>query len=304
MGRYAVLDSDPEGMLAFAALARARGVRGAAQALGVPRSTLSRRLAELERRFGVALVARSSRRFELTEMGKRFAEHCERLEGLLAEAEDVLRRGAHEPTGKLRIDAAPVLGEEVLPEILDELLRRHPKLELSARLSADYSDLRRGQVDVALRAWPLDDASDLYALRLGTSVTGCYASPGYLRARGAPARPRDLAGHECILVGSATPVVWSFTGTRHEQRVPVHGRVRVDSFRVARGLAVRGAGILRVARLFAEAQVASGELVHVLERYWHETPLYAVHGGGQPPAPKVRALLDVARDVVGRVVGR
>jgi len=216
-------------MLVFAAVARARGVRGAASALGTPRSTVSRRLAALEADLGAPLVVRTNRRFELTELGAALASRCERLEELLKDTDDFARRATDEPSGTLRIDAAPVLGEEVLPEIVDELLRRHPQLSVRVRLSADYTDLRRGAVDVALRAWSLEDATDLFATRLGSSTTGCWASPAYLEARGTPRAPKDLASHECILVGEATTGTWTFGAGARQERVEVGGRARSRS---------------------------------------------------------------------------
>ncbi len=293
---------DPQGMLVFAALSRARGVRGAAALLGVPRSTVSRRLAMLEASVGAPLVTRTNRRFELTELGVAFALRCERLEELMRESEELVSRASAEPSGKLRIDAGPVVGEEVLPEIVGEMVRRYPRLSVEVKMSADYSDLRRGTVDVALRAWPLADASDLYAVRVGTSVTGCYLSPAYAAAHGVPEEPADLTAHECIVVGSATPPRWTFRRGGREERVLVSGRVRVDSFRLGRALAANGAGIIRLARVFAEPLVRTGELVPVLERYWPETPVHVVHTGATPPPPKVRVFIDLARTAVAKLL--
>jgi DNA-binding transcriptional LysR family regulator len=295
------LDLDPAGMVVFAALARVGGVRGAAALLGVPRSTVSRRLADLERQAGSALVVRTARRFALTELGVALAERCNELEELLRRTEELVSSAANEPSGKLRIAAAPVVGEQILPAIIAELMQLYPRLSVETRLSVDYVDLRRGNVDVALRAWPLDDANDLFAVRLGTSRTGCWMSPAYEKARGAPKIPADLATHECIVVGSATAPVWTFRTGGREQRITVNGRMRTDSFRIARDLAVLGAGIVRTARMFAEPAVVSGELVPVLERYWPDTPLHVVHAGANPPAPKVRAFIALARKAVDRL---
>ncbi len=293
---------DPQGMLVFAALARARGVRGAAAVLGVPRSTVSRRLAQLEATLGASLVVRSNRRFELTELGIAFAARCEALEELLGQSEELVRRASSEPSGKLRIDAAPVLGEDVLPEIIAELHRRHPRLEVQVQMSADYVDLRRGMVDVALRAWPLDNVTDLFAVRLGTSVTGCYVSKSWQRANRPVATPSDLASCECIIVGSSPTPRWTFRASGRDERVAVSGRVRVDNFRIARDLAARGIGVVRLARVFAEPLVRSGQLVPILERYWPKTPIHAVHAGTSPPSPKVRAFIELARSAVTRAL--
>src|SRR5437868_2311571 len=124
---------DPASMLIFAALARAGGVRGAALALGMPRSTVSRRLAQLESSVGAPLVVRTSRRFALTDLGRALAERSESLEALLADSEDLARRAADEPQGTLRIDAAPILADEVLPDVLSTMARRHPRLAIQVR---------------------------------------------------------------------------------------------------------------------------------------------------------------------------
>src|SRR5438067_1921688 len=104
---------DADAMLIFRALARANGVRGAAAALGVPRSTVSRRLAQLEEQVGAPLVVRTARRFALTELGAALLPQCDRLEELLRGSEELARGASKEPSGLLRVAAAPVLGEEV-----------------------------------------------------------------------------------------------------------------------------------------------------------------------------------------------
>lgn len=288
-------------MLVFGALARAGGVRGAARSLGVPRSTLSRRLAELESQVGGPLVVRTARRFALTELGVALAAQCDRLEGVLRDSELLARDAASEPSGVLRVAVAPVLGEEILPAVIAELVQKHARLSIEARLSVDYVDLRKGTIDVALRASPVDDATDLYALRLGTSTSGCYAAPSYLARRGTPRSPSDLEAHECILVGDRAGR-WTFRTGGREVAISVTSRVRVDNFRVARDAAVLGAGVVRVARVFAEANVAAGELVPLLERHWISAPVFAVHAGPNPPSPRVRAFIDAARVAVSNAL--
>lgn len=290
---------DPQGMLLLAALAETGGVRKAAAALHVPRSTVSRRLAQLEADIGAPLVVRTARRFALTDLGTALADRASRLASVMSDTEELVRRSKAEPSGTLRIAAAPVLGEDVLPEILGELARKHPRLTIDARLSVEYVDLRR-DTDVALRAASLEDASDVYAVRLGTSVTGCYASPAYLRAHGTPQVPADLASHACVLVsGRAT---WRLRVGARDEAVAVSGRVRVDSFRLARSLAASGAGVVWIARTFAQPLVDRGELAPILERHWTSTPIFAAHASGMPPPPKIRAFIDLAKIAVARVL--
>lgn len=284
-------------MLTFAAIARAGGVRGAASALGTPRSTVSRHLARLEEAVGAPLVVRTSRRFALTELGRELARRCEQLEEFLRASEELVHQASEEPSGVLRLAVAPILGEELLPSVLAEYLRRYPRVQVDMHLSVDYVDLRRG-TDLALRSGPLEDATDLFATRLGTSVVGHYVSPAYARTRGVPATPSELSGHDCIHVGRATPASWLFRSGGREQRITVTPRLRVDSFRLARSVAVEGLGILRTATFFAAPLVASGELVPVLERWWPHLPVHAIHSSGSPPPPKIRAFLELLREAV------
>ena len=99
-------------------------------------------------------------------------------------------------------------------------------------------------------------------------------------------------------------MLWTFRVGNREQRVAVSGRVRVDSYRVARELAQSGVGVVRTARMYGDPAVATGSLVPVLERYWPSTPLYAVHAGANPPSPKVRAFVELLRKAVPAVLGR
>jgi DNA-binding transcriptional LysR family regulator len=142
----------------------------------------------------------------------------------------------------------------------------------------------------------------LFSVGLGTSVTGCWVSASYARARGLPGRPADLAEHDCILVGSSPQVSWTFEDGARGESVPVTGRARVDSFRLARDLAASGAGVVRTAVMLAAPLVAEGLLVPVLERYWVRTPIHAVHAGANPPPPKLRVLLTLLREAVPRAL--
>jgi DNA-binding transcriptional LysR family regulator len=289
---------DADTMLVFAMLARAGGVRGAARALGMPRSTVSRKLAELETAVAAPLVVRTARRFALTDLGKQLAARSEQLEAVVRDTYELVRDASIEPSGTLRVAVAPVLGEEILPAIVAELIRRYPRLSVDAQLSVGYSDLRRSGIDVALRAAALEDATDLYAHKLGVSITGCWVGPDYAAEHGTPRTPAELADHSCIVMGPP-PIKWAFA--RHPP-VTVGGRLRLDNFRVARDAAARGAGVLRTAEVFARPLVARGELVPILERWWPTIPIYAVHAGPTPASPGVRAFIDVANKAVARAL--
>jgi len=163
-------------------------------------------------------------------------------------------------------------------------------------------DLRRANVDVALRSGPLADAEDLYAVRLGTSVTGCYAHPGYLEARGVPRRLSDLASHDCIVVGGDASPTWTFHERRRDVAIAVNARLRVNDYRIAGALAAAGAGVVRLARFHAAALVEARQLSPVLEARWPKVVVSAVHTSVSPAPTKIRAFVELCRQAAARVL--
>ncbi len=289
-------------LVVFAAVANAGGIRRGAEALDLPRSTVSRHLEGLERALGGRLVTRSTRRFALTELGVQLIEHCARLQGVLDAVRQIAAHAASEPTGTLRVATSQIIGEELLPAVIAEYLGRFAKVSVEVRIANEFVDLRRAGLDVAVRTGPLRDASDLFATRLGGSVKGCYASPAYVKARGVPVTPAELAQHDCIVVAAKPHGTWSFRGRQGESYADVTGRLAVDSYALARRACVEGVGITGLPGLYAAPYLETGALVPVLDRFWPRTELYAVHASGQPAPPKIRAFIELARkSMAGRL---
>lgn len=287
-------------MLVFAAVARAGGVRRGAEALGIPRSTASRHLATLERSVAARLVARSTRRFVLTEVGRTMLEQCTRLEDVMRATEGVVARSASEPTGTLRIATSPILGEDLLPDVLAEYLARYPKVRADVTVAVEFVDLRRAGIDVAVRTGPIEDAGDLYATRLGNSPKGHFVSPSYARKHGIPKNPAALAEHSCIVIGPHREATWTFRFHGKRIHQVVSGVLQTDNYRLARSAAAAGIGVARLPTIFAVALVESGELVPVLEKYSETMVLYAVHASGSPAPPKIRTFIELLRSAFAR----
>jgi DNA-binding transcriptional LysR family regulator len=292
---------DPSALLLLAAVAREGGIRGGAAKLRVPRSTVSRRLVDLEETVGVRLVVRTARRFQMTDLGWALVHQGERIDEIVRASTELVHRSSVEPGGTLRVAVAPLLGEALLPEVLSEYLRRYPKVRVDLLLSAEYVDLRRSNIDVALRSGPIPDATDLFATRLGTSVTGHYASPGYLAARGTPRRPSDLADHDCIVVGG-DGTTWMLRERQKDVAFDVNAHVRANDFHIARALAACGAGVVRLARFFAEDHVRAGTLAPVLEARWPRVPVFAVHTSVSPAPTKIAAFVALVRAAAPRIL--
>jgi len=286
----------------FAGIARAGGIRRGATALDLPRSTVSRQLAQLERAVGGRLVARSTRHFKLTDLGAALLEQSGRLEDVLQSIERVAARSTSEPMGKLSLATSEIIAEELLPEVIADYLARYPGMQVDVQVANRFIDLRRGRTDLAIRTGPLQDAADLFAKRLGASLKGHYASPSYLKARGIPKTPADLARHDCIVIGDKPAQTWTFGSGRTEAFVDVSGRLVVDSYAFARRACIAGVGIARLPSLYAAPHIQAKTLVPVLDRFWPKTVIYAVHAQGQPAPPKIRAFIELTRKALARTL--
>jgi DNA-binding transcriptional LysR family regulator len=266
----------------FLRVVEVRGFSRAAKLIGRSTSSLSRAIAELERRLGAQLLARTTRRVSLTEAGRLYASHAETL--LAA------RRAAHDavadltggvPRGHLRVSMPVSVGERLLAPHLPELRRRYPELRLEIDLSDRNVALVQGGFDLAIRVGRLSDSS-LRAQLLGRVPVRLVASPSYLATHGEPARPLALRDHACITIAQEVgPVEWGFYHRRartRSERLEVEGVVHTTSPRLAAQLACAGQGILRVNEWVIRDQLARGELVEIL-RDWS---CYRLGAGGVP----------------------
>src|SRR6267142_6289842 len=169
----------------FVRVAELRSFRGAADALGVPRSTVSRRVSELERALGTRLLQRTTRRVELTSAGKTYLRACGPAIGTILEAGRALSTSSEETAGRLRVTAPVTLGEGLLGDVVAECLARHPQLSIELVLTDRQVELVEEKFDLAFRSGTVKDTS-LVAHELWRSQPRCFATREYLRDRGTP----------------------------------------------------------------------------------------------------------------------
>jgi DNA-binding transcriptional LysR family regulator len=280
----------------FARVAELRSFRGAADALGVPRSTVSRRINELERALGTRLLRRTTRRVELTSAGKTYLRACSPALATILEAGRALSTSAEETAGRLRVTAPVTLGEGFLGDVVAECLARHPQMSIELVLTDRQVELEAEKFDLAFRSGTLKDTS-LVAHELGRAQPRCFAAREYLRDRGTPRTPRDLLRHDCILFTPMAPRGrWTFRSRGRTVEVPVRGRLIVNSIPLALDAAMQGFGIVRApGALVVEGQAAK-QLVEVLDTYAPPPrPAYAVHPSGGRATPAARVFLEIAK---------
>lgn len=280
----------------FVQVAEVASFRRAAEALGVPRSTVSRKVAELEAQLGARLLKRTTRSVTLTDAGGAYLRACQPALGALGAAAQAISRGALEARGRLRVTASVSFGDRYLGAIIEAYLRENPQVEVEVLLADRYVDLVQEGFDLAFRAGAVGDPS-LVARELARSSLCCVASAAYLQRRGTPRRPALLAEHDCIVYPPlADRARWTFRTRGHTVHVAVRGRLVVNSLPLALDAAVRGLGITRVPSVLAGEAIASGAVVELLAAHAPPSaPFYLLYPVGTQTTPRVQAFLAMAR---------
>ncbi|MFZ5892641.1 MAG: LysR substrate-binding domain-containing protein [Myxococcota bacterium] len=297
-----MLASDLNAVGAFAKVVEHKSFRAAALALGIPKSTLSRKVAELEDELGARLLERTTRRLRLTDAGTAYYLRVRPALDSLREAELALEQLGSEPAGPLRVTMTVEGGQTLLAPVLAEYVTRYPKVELNVELMDRRVDLIAEGFDVAIRAGALTDSS-LIAHKLGAlGHLRVYGSPSYFARRGVPRHPRELAEHDCLLMSSqSAPADWSFQHAGRAFHVKVNGRSQVNSFMLLRELSIAGHGITRLPCYMAGDAVKAGLLRCVLDSFAPPPgPWHAVYPSSRNLSPKVRAFIELLEAHFGR----
>ncbi len=239
----------------------------AGRKLGVPLTTVSRKIADLEAHIGARLLLRSNRRVTLTEAGLAYVAACKRILGAVAEAEEAASGAFAAARGELTITAPLVFGRlHVLPVVTD-FLTAYPDIDIRLMLADRLLHLQDDHVDLAFRIGALPDSS-LKAIRLGAVRRVVCASPAYLAAHGTPAEPGDLARHHCVTFSGLGPVDrWVFHAEGAEKAVSVRSRLTVNTAEAAIDAAISGLGLTRVLSYQIAAARGSGLLATVLQSF-------------------------------------
>jgi DNA-binding transcriptional LysR family regulator len=281
-----------ESMSILLAVAEEGSLSAGARRLNTPLTTVSRKLSDLEAYLKAQLLTRSSRRITLTDAGKSYVAACKRILEEVVEAERAATGEYTAPKGELHVTAPIVLGRLHLVPVLAEFLQVYPDIHVRLTLSDRLIDLADEDIHAALRLGDLPDSA-LIAARVGTIHRAFAASPGYIKIRGAPRTPTDLAGHDCVGVqGFTGPSFWSVAG---DPEVPVRYRLIVNSTDAACDAAKAGVGIISVFSHHVTSSFQNGSLVPVLPDFERRTlPLSLVHTSGEYLPLKLRAFLDFA----------
>ncbi|MEO7399224.1 MAG: LysR substrate-binding domain-containing protein [Polaromonas sp.] len=287
---------DLNDMLYFAEVAERGGFAAAGRALGLPKSRLSRRVAELEARLGVRLLQRTTRKLSLTEVGEIYLRHCSAMRDEALAATEAVEHMQVEPRGTLRITCPVTLAQSSLGYLIPHYLALFPQVKIDMRVTNRVVDLVEEGIDIALRVRPtLDDSGSLVVKQLGATAGHLLASPEQLRRQGTPVRPEDLAGLDTVAMSQAEGLsAWELVGPGGEEFVFEHRpRYVADDLQTLKLAVLAGTGISFLPESLSMAELQAQLLVPVLPG-WAPRPgmAHAVFPSRRGQVPAVRSFLD------------
>lgn len=291
-------------MQAFVQVVDSGSFSRAARRLDVTPAVVTGRIQSLEKRLGVQLLNRTTRKVNLTEIGRGFYERCRRILAEIDEAEGLASAQQSTPRGVLRLNTSVSLARLVTPLIAD-YVALYPEVSFELVMSDRMVDMVEEGFDLALRSGPLPN-STLRMRRLGIGGLALCASPTYLARHGRPERPEDLVTHNCLVhINSHLQGRWHFDGADGAHDVDVAGSLRSNSIEALRAAALVGLGICLLPTVNISDDLQSGHLVRLLPDYrTSEVAVQAVYPPGPHVSVKLRTFLDflVERVCPGQVL--
>jgi DNA-binding transcriptional LysR family regulator len=272
---------------------------GAAQLLKMPKTTVSAKVAALERRLGVTLIQRTTRKLHVTEAGRTYFQHAAAAVKEIEKGESELLASQEIPRGLLKITAPGDLGHTFLPAMVSLYGKRYPETEVELIVTNRLVDLVAEGVDLAIRAGRLSD-STLVARRFFEPRAKLYASPGYIKKFGAPEHPRELGKHPFIAFARHHQQALELTDGKNVLPLTIQARYRADDFETVKAFLLQKEGIGVIPEFIALNEIRAKDLVQVLPK-WHlkqEGQFSFVYPGQKYASPKIKAFIEVANEVI------
>lgn len=253
----------------FARVVECASFTRAADTLGLPRSSVSSAVAELEQRVGARLLHRTTRKVSPTHDGAAFYERALRVVADVEEAETLFRHAAAEPSGRLRVDVPGRIGRLIIAPALPAFLDRYPQIDIDLGVTDRAINLIEDSVDCVVRVGPLGD-SGLIAWPLGNLTLINVASPGYLARHGTPRTPDDLGAHWAVNYASPSTgriEEWEWSEQGASRSIAMRGRVTANSAEAYIACCLAGLGLIQIPAYDVKRHIDAGELVELMPRH-------------------------------------
>jgi DNA-binding transcriptional LysR family regulator len=283
-----------EELEAYVAVVDHKGFTNAADNLGIAKSMVSRRVSELERRLGVQLLQRTTRRQSVTDAGREFYQRASQLINDMRDAEQSVAHGQTAISGRIRLALPLGIGVSQLAQPISEFLDRHPDIRIEVDLNDRRQDLIEENIDLAIRIGELED-STLIARKLANVHFAVCASPEYLRVHGEPRHPADLAQHEVLVYSNvAVGRQWFYQLDGKQVSPRMSYRLSANNGEFLAAVASFGQALVTGPVAFLQPYIDRGALVPILSEFARpEVGMYAVYPPGRLVATRVRVLSDV-----------
>ncbi len=257
--------------------------------------TISKRLQSLEDELGVRLFLRSTRSINITEEGRIFLDHAQRMLIEFDTARASVDCSRNTPRGLIRMSVPAKIGNRDLAAGLSAFVADYPQIDVHAEVSDRSNGAAEEGCDITIKTGVLLDSS-LIAKRLADDPMIIVASPGYLKLNGTPANPQDLERHSCLVHGEICH--WPFQRKAAERSVRVGGRVRSNDIALIHRAAIDGHGLARISAALVEDDIKAGFLVPVLTEFdtSGDSAVWAIFPKSKNMLPRMRVFLDFLAD--------
>jgi len=277
----------------FTAVVELGSFSEASRKLGITKSAVSKRISALEAHLGVKLIQRTTRKLSLTEAGEQYYNYIYKAQALVNEGEDAISSLQGSPKGHLKVSVPMVFGRLHIAPLLSEFLQCYPDIKLTVSMDDRVVDLVQEGLDMVLRIGALSD-SNLIARKLSPCRSVICASPGYLEKFDKPETLSDLKWHNCLYYSYfRAGMEWVFDGPNGLERMKPEGNIQVNNSEVLKQLMLDDVGLCQMPLFLVEPELASGELVTVLEQYnLPKHGIYAVYPQKAFMPAKLKVFLD------------
>jgi len=283
-----------ENLKLFLLIVEKAGLAAAGREVGLSPATVTERLAALEAHYGARLLTRTTRSISLTDEGRELVTGARRILAETEETEARIKLGVEKISGMIHMSAPSDLGRTQLVPLLDQFMSEHPEIAIDLTLSDGIIDLVGQGIDLALRFGELSD-STMKSRKLGANRRIVCASPDYLKRNGTPMHPDDLSHHNCLIMrfGANTDRDWAFVIDGQMKTKRVFGNRIANDGGLIRRWCLGGQGIARKSEWDIRVDLATGDLVEVLEAFSPEpNALHMVYPAGAVQPRRVRALME------------
>jgi DNA-binding transcriptional LysR family regulator len=252
---------------AFIAVVESGGFSAAARRTGESQPAVSKAIAALEKRLGVALFNRSTRSVTLTDQGQRYYERTKPLVDEMDDADGELTSSTQNVSGLIRIAASSTFGRLYVLPLIPDLLSLNPGLRVDLVLSDFFRDMVEDRIDLAIRVGPVEE-SEAVVRRVASTPLVCVGSRRYFEKRGIPKTPAELIDHNCLLYGGLTELAkWPFIGPEGRFSVPVRGNLSSNSVETIRTAVLAGVGIGLFAKVSLADELSHPDIITIFDEF-------------------------------------